>query len=50
MQRKYKTEMMRGMKAIVWMAALLGGVCGVSAADRAGDLLRGVSDLSLIHI
>ena len=44
MQRKYKTEMMRGMKAIVWMAALLGGVCGVSAADRAGDLLRGVSD------
>ena len=44
MQRKYKTEMMRGMKAIVWMAALLGGVCGASAADRAGDLLRGVSD------
>ena len=44
MQRKYKTEMMRGMKAIVWMAALLGGLCGASAADRAGDLLRGVSD------
>lgn len=44
MQRKYKTEMMRGMKAIVWMAALLGGVCGASAADRAGDLLRGISD------
>lgn len=35
---------MKRMKAILWMALLLGGVCEVSAADRAGEILGRVAD------